>query len=121
MWLATRSVGTLEESPDGSSVERVETYGYRTAGGAININATRPALQEVLERRTTVQPDGTVRERLAVKGLSPSTPGEMAAPVVTETVTKPTAGGQQVRTDIYEQGVNGRMRATQSTVQQIEK
>ena len=119
--LASRSVGTLEERPDGSSVERVETYGNRLAGGANNVNSSSPVLQEVLERRTTVQSDGTVRERLSVKGLSPANPDEMSAPVVTETVTKPTADGQQVRTDLYEQGVNGRMRATQSTVQQIEK
>lgn len=119
--LASRSVGTLEERPDGSTVERVETYGNRLAGGARNVNAVGAELQEVLERRTTVQADGTVRERVSVKGLSPANPAEMTAPVVIETVTKPTADGQQVRTDIYQQGVNGRMRATASTVQQIEK
>lgn len=119
--LSSRSVGTLEERADGSSVERVETYGFLTAGGSRNVNATRPELQEVVERRKTVQSDGSVRERESVRGLSSLTPGEMGAPTVTETVTKPTADGEQVRTDVYEQGVNGRMRATQSTVQQIAK
>ncbi len=119
--LARRSVGTLEEREDGSTVEKVETYGFRTAGGARNVNATRPALQEVVERRKTVQADGSVRERESVRGLSPSAPGQMGAPTVTETVITPTAGGEQVRTNVYEQGVNGRMRATQSTVQQIAK
>jgi|GEM_PF-1863761 len=118
---SSRSVGTLEERPDGSTVEKVETYGFRTAGGARNVNATRPELQEVVERRKTVQPDGTVRERESVRGASASAPGRMGAPTVTETVIQPIAGGEQVRTDVYEQGVNGRMRATQSTVQQIAK
>ena len=119
--LSSRSVGTLEERPDGTSVERVETYGFRMAGGAINVNTSRPTLQEVVERRTTVQADGAVRERVSVRGLSAAAPGEMGPPKITETVTKPTADGEQVRTDHYEQGVNGRMRPTQSTVQQIEK
>lgn len=119
--LASRSVGTLEERPDGGSVERVETYGFRTGGGARNINTSRPTLQEVTEVRTTVQADGTVRERVSVKGLRPADPTEMGPPTVIETVTKPTPDGEQVRTDVYEQGVNGRLRATQSIVQQIEK
>jgi hypothetical protein len=121
MALSSRSVGTLEERPDGSSVERVETYGLRAADGTTNVNATRPVLQQVVERQTTVAADGSVRERETVQGLSSVTPGRIAEISVTESVSKPTGSGEQVRTDVYERGVNGRLRPTRSTVEEIEK
>ena len=119
--LSKRSVGRLEEAADGTVVERVETYGFQLAGGATNVNVTRPALQQVLERRQVVEADGSVREKILVRGLDGANSGRMGAPTVTETVTKPTADGAEVRTEVYEQSVNGRLRPAQVTVERIEK
>ncbi|MBI1357093.1 MAG: hypothetical protein GC160_22355 [Acidobacteria bacterium] len=121
MALASRSVGRLEERSDGSVVEKVETYGYKTAGGAINLNATRPTLQEVTERRQTTDADGTVHEKITTRGLDNANTTQLGPPTIKEAVTKPTADGAEVRTEVYEQSVNGRMRPTQVSVQKIEK
>jgi hypothetical protein len=120
MELSKRTVGKLTERPDGSSTETVETYGFN-AGSGRNLNATRMELQAVQTSQTTVSPDGTVNEKISYKERSAANPREFGAETLTQKVSKPTADGESVRTDVYERGVNGRMTATESLIEKIEK
>jgi hypothetical protein len=120
MELAKRTVGRLTEHPDGSSSETVETYGF-DAGSGRNVNATRMALQSVSNSQTTVSSDGTVNEKISYKERSAVNSGEFNAETVTQKVSKPTPDGESVRTDVYEKGVNGRMAATETLIEKVEK
>ena len=40
---------------------------------------------------------------------------------LTQKVSRPTADGESVQTDIYEKGINGRVTATESVVEKIER
>lgn len=116
-----RKVGRLTEHADGSRSEQVETYGLKTASGAANINATRPVLQEVIDRRATVGAGGEVRETTRVQQRANANGGGLVAGPTTEVVVRPTADGETRRTEIYEQGVNGRRNATRVVVEKVEK
>lgn len=118
--LSTKTVGKLVERPNGASTETVETYGFK-AGSGINLNATRMELQSVATSESTVAADGTIRERISYKERSAADPREFGAATVTQKVSKPTGDGESVRTDVYERGVNGRMAATESVVEKIER
>jgi hypothetical protein len=121
MGLSARKVGRLTEHPDGSRTEKVETYGFQTGSGATNFNASRPQLQEVVDRSTTVGAGGEVRETTQVKKLGVADTTALTAGPTTEVVVRPTAGGEDRRTEVYEQGVNGRRNATRVIVEKIEK
>ncbi len=116
-----RTVGRLVEQADGSSTEKIETYGFATQGGGTNVNASRMTLQEVVERRTTVKANGETMERTSVRSRDVANPSQLAAARVSQKVTRPTGDGETVRTEIYERGVNGRMRASGVTVEQVKK
>lgn len=118
--LARRTVGRLEERRNGSSSETVETYGFGGAGG-FNINATRMELQSVSNSEVTVNADGTVRERITFKQRSAVNSREFTDETLTQKVSRPTADGESVQTDIYEKSINGRMTATQSVIEKIER
>lgn len=120
MELSKRTVGRLTERPDGSGSETVETYGF-DAGFGRNLNATGMVLQSVQSSQTTVSSDGTVNEKVSYKERSAANPREFTAETLTQKVSKPTADGESVRTDVYERGVNGRMTATESVIERIEK
>jgi hypothetical protein len=120
MELSKRTVGKLTERPDGSSSETVETYGLN-AGSGRNLNAMRMELQAVQSAQTTVSADGTVSEKISYKERSAVNPREFTAETLTQKVSKPTSDGESVRTDVYERGVNGRMTATESLIEKIEK
>ncbi|MEZ5392667.1 MAG: hypothetical protein R2724_07240 [Bryobacterales bacterium] len=119
--LSARKVGRLTENADGSQTEKVETYGFKTGSGATNINATRPELQEVVDRRVTVGSGGEVRETTRVQQRGIADTATMTAGPTTEVVVKPTADGESRRTEIYERGVNGRSNATRVIVEKVEK
>jgi hypothetical protein len=118
--LSKRTVGKLTERPDGSSSETVETYGFN-AGSGVNLNATQMELQSVQTSQTSVSRDGTVNEKISYKERSAANPREFTAETLTQKVSKPTADGESVRTDVYEKGVNGRMTATESLIEKVEK
>jgi hypothetical protein len=120
MELSQRTVGKLTERPDGSSTETVETYGF-DAGAGRNVNATRMELQSVQNSQTTVSSDGTVSEKISYKERSAANPREFGEETLTQKISKPTADGESVRTDVYEKGVNGRMTATESLIEKVEK
>ena len=46
---------------------------------------------------------------------------EFGAETLTQKVSKPTPDGESVRTDVYEKSMNGRMTATESLIEKIEK
>ncbi len=119
--LTGKRVGRKESRADGSSSETIETYGKETASGATNVNATRMQVQSVLNRETTVAADGSTRERSVVQARDVADSSKMVQQGITERVSKPVAGGESVQTTVYEQGVNGRMRATQVVTEKIEK
>ena len=119
--LSGKRIGRKESRADGSSSETVETYGKETASGATNINATRIEVQSVLNRETTVEADGSTRERSVVHARDVADSSQMVQQGVTDRVSRPVAGGESVETTVYEQGVNGRMRATQVVTEKIEK
>jgi hypothetical protein len=110
----------LTERPDGSSTETVETYGFDSGSGR-NVNATRMELQSVQNSQTTVASDGTVSEKISYKERSAVNSREFTAETQTQKISKPTADGESVRTDVYEKGVNGRMAATESVIEKVEK
>ena len=118
--LAQRTVGKLTERPDGSSTETVETYGF-DAGSGRNVNATRMELQSLQSSQTAVSAEGTVTEKISYKERSAVNSREFEAETLTQKVSKPTADGESVRTDIYEKGVNGRMAPTESIIEKVEK
>lgn len=116
-----RKVGRLTERADGSQTEKVESYGLKTASGASNINATRPVLQEVVNRSVSVGAGGEVRETTRVQQRANGNAGGLVAGPTTEAVVRPTADGETRRTEVYERGVNGRSNATRVVVEKIEK
>jgi hypothetical protein len=119
--LSARKVGRLTENADGSQTEKVETYGFKTGSGATNLNATRPELQEVVNRSVTVGANGEVREttRVQQRGVADTT--SLTAGPTTEVVVSPTADGESRRTEVYEQGVNGRRNTTRVIVEKVDK
>jgi len=121
MGLSERTVGVLQERADGSSSEKIETYGFRLQGGGTNLNAQRMQLQEVVERRTTKTATGETRERTSVRVRDVANPSEFAPAKVTQKVSTPSGDGETVRTNIYEQSVNGRMRPAGVVVEEVKK
>lgn len=119
--LSARKVGKLTEHADGSQTEKVETYGFKTGSGATNVNATRPQLQEVVDRRVTVGAGGEVRETTRVQQRGIADTKTLTAGPTTEVVIRPTADGESRRTEVYEQGVNGRRNATRVIVEKVDK
>ncbi len=117
----SRTVGTLVEQPDGTATEKVETFGFGVPGGPVDVNASRMALQKVVESRTTIGSDGSVQERTTTRERSVANPSEFASPVVSRKVSKPLPDGESVRTDTFEPGVNGRLQAVESVIEKIEK
>lgn len=118
--LSTRIVGRLTEQPDGSSSETVETFGLG-AGDGRNINDTRMTLQSVSSSEVTVNSDGSVRERTSFKERSSVDSSQFTDAHLTQKLSRPTADGESVQTDIFEKGINGRMTATESVVEKIER
>jgi hypothetical protein len=121
MGLSERKVGRLTEHADGSQTEKVETYGFKTGSGATNVNATRPQLQEVVDRHVVVGAGGEVHETTRVQQRGVADSGSLTAGPTTEAVVRPTADGESRRTEVYEQGVNGRRNVTRVVVEKIDK
>lgn len=121
MGLSERTVGILQERADGSSTEKIETFGFQVHGGGTNLNAQRMQLQEVVERRTTKSANGETRERTSVRTRDVANPSEFAPAQVTQKVSTPSKDGETVRTNIYEQSVNGRMRPAGVVIEEVKK
>jgi len=120
--LTQRTVGTIVERADGSASEKIETYGFQTASGPSNVNANgRPRLQEVVQRETSVDAKGVMRERTTVQARSTTDPTRMDRPSVVERVSRPRPDGETVETQVYEQSLNGRLAPTQVVVEERKK
>lgn len=120
--LAGRTVGKLVEKSDGSSEETVEVYASSSGGGATNLNATGDHdLQQRIQRETRKAADGSTVESTTKQSRSIADPSRFGAKIVERRVARPTANGETIETHSYEQGVNGRLQPTGSTIERIEK
>jgi hypothetical protein len=121
--LSQRTVGTLVEGPNGSSKETIQVYGYdRAGGGASDANAvTGPRLEQTLQREKSVRPSGETVETTTTLSRGVADPSGLREREVVQKVIRPTGDGETVETQVFEQGVNGRMRPTQVSVEQVKK
>jgi hypothetical protein len=120
--LTQRTVGKLTERPDGSASETIQIYGQSApGGGASDANAAGSRLQQTIQREVSVKSNGEKVETTTSQTRSVADPSKLGDRQVVEKVTRPTAGGESVETHVYEQGVNGKMQPTQSSVEQVKK
>ena len=120
--LSRRTVGKLVERPDGSASETIQVYGQeRSGGGASDANAAAPRLQQTVQREVSLRPSGEKVETTTTQSRSVADPSRLGEREVVQKVSRPTGDGETVETQVYEQGVNGKMRATQSSVEQVKK
>jgi hypothetical protein len=121
--LSGRTVGKRVERPDGSASETIQIYGQtRSGGGAGDTNAmSGPRLQETVQREVSVRPNGEKVETTTTQGRSIADPSKLGERQVTQKIIRPTSDGETIETQVSEQGVNGKMQATQSSVEQVKK
>ncbi len=121
--LSQRTVGTLTENPDGSASETIKVYGSgRSGGGASDANATSGLrLEESVQRNVTVRANGEKVETITTQNRGVADSSQLHQNEVVQKVTRPSQDGETVETHTYEKGVNGAMRPTQTTVEQVKK
>jgi hypothetical protein len=121
--LSQRTVGKLVEQPNGTATERIQVYGSGLpGGGASDANSGGSLrLQQTVEREVAVRSGGEKVETVTTQTRSVSSPSEMGYREVVQKVSRPTADGESVETQVQEQGVNGRLRPTQITIENIKK
>jgi hypothetical protein len=121
--LLSRTVGKLVERPDGSQAETVEVYAGSVGGGASNINAPSRQfdLLQTISRETKKGPGGETVETTTSRSRSVANPSGFGAKEVTRSVSRPTADGERVEIQSFEEGVNGRLRQIGSLVEEIQK
>ncbi len=119
---ASRTVGTLVTQADGSSTETVETYSHSLGDGSGRfLSSTRPELVRAVTRETTIGSSGETIETTHTQSRNPAVPTEMAPTRMQQKVRRPGADGETIETHVYEQTVNGRLRPTQTIVEQVQK
>jgi hypothetical protein len=121
--LSERKVGKLVEGPDGSATETIQIYGSgRSGGGASDANATTGLrLEQSVQRNVTVGANGEKVETTTTQGRGIADPSQLSQRGVVKKVSRPSGEGETVETNVYEQGVNGALRPTQTTVEQVKK
>jgi hypothetical protein len=119
--LQSRTIGKLTEKPDGSKSEVVETYGTSRAGGPTDVNSSSAQLQERVVRETRVTAGGETVQTTTTESRGVADASQLGSKRVVRQVGKPTADGETIETQVYEQGVNGQMRPTESYVEQVKK
>ena len=118
----SKTVGTLITRADGSSTEMVETYAHSLGDGSGRfLNSTRPELVRTVTRETTIGSSGETIETSHTRSRNPADHREMAPTRVEQKVRRPGADGETIETHVYEQTVSGRMRPTQTIVEQVQK
>ena len=119
---ASRTVGTLVTEADGSSTETVETYAHSLGDGSGRfLNSTRPELIRTVSRETTIGSSGETIETTHTRSRNPVEHRKMEPAQVQQRVRRPGADGETIETHVYERTVNGRMRPTQTIVEQVQK
>jgi putative tricarboxylic transport membrane protein len=111
------------EGPDGSATETIQIYGSgRSGGGASDANATTGLrLEQSVQRNVTVGANGEKVETTTTQGRGIADPSQLSQRGVVKKVSRPSGEGETVETNVYEQGVNGALRPTQTTVEQVKK
>jgi len=88
----------------------------------MNLNATGDHdLQQRIQREIRKAADGGTVESTTTQSRSIADPSRFSAKAVERRVARPTASGETIETHSYEQGVNGRLQPTGSTVERIEQ
>jgi hypothetical protein len=121
MELHNRSVGKLTQKADGSMTETVETYGRSRNGGPVDVNASSAQLQERIVRETQVTAGGETIQTTTTQSRGVADASQLGQKQVMRKVARPTANGETIETQVFEQGVNGGMRPTESYVEQVNK
>ena len=122
MMQASKTVGTLVTQADGSSTETIETYGHSLGDGSGRfLNSTRPELVRTVTRETTIGSSGETIETTHTHSRNPADPTKMAPTRMQQKVRRPGADGETIETHVYEQTVSGRLRPTQTIVEQVQK
>lgn len=121
MELHSRKVGQLVQRPDGSMTEVVETYGRSRVDGPVDVNSTGARLQERVVRETQVTAGGETIQTTTTQSRGVADPSQLGQKRVMRQVVRPSASGETIETQVYESGVNGRVRQTESYVEQVEK
>jgi hypothetical protein len=121
MELHNRSVGKLTQKADGSMTETVETYGRSRIDGPVDVNASTTQLQESIVRETQVTASGETIQTTTTLSRGVADASQLGQKQVVRKVARPTATGETIETQVFEQGVNGRMRPTESHVEQVNK
>ena len=113
----------MVERPDGSESETIQIYGNtRPGGGAGDVNGgAEPRLQQTVQREISVRPNGEKVETTTTQSRTIADPSQLGERQVVKKVSRPNGDGETVETNVYEEGVNGKMRPTQSSVEQIKK
>lgn len=119
--LHNRSIGKLTQKADGSMTETVETYGRSRNGGPVDVNASTAQLQERIVRETQVTSSGETIQTTTTQSRGVADASQLGQKQVMRKVARPTANGETIETQVFEQGVNGRMRPTESYVEQVNK
>ena len=119
--LYNRSVGKLTQKADGSMTETVETYGRSRNGGPVDVNASTAQLQERIVRETQVTSSGETIQTTTTQSRGVADASQLGQKQVMRKVARPTANGETIETQVFEQGVNGGMRPTESYVEQVNK
>jgi hypothetical protein len=121
--LSERKVGKVVERPDGSASETIQIFGNtRPGGGAGDVNGgAEPRLQQTVQREVSVRPNGEKVETTTTQSRTTADPSQLGDRQVVKKVSRPNSDGETVETNVYEEGVNGKMRPTQSSVEQIKK
>ena len=122
MMEASKTVGTLVTQADGSSTETVKTYSHSLGDGSGRfLNSTQPELVRTVTRETTIGSSGETIETTYTQSRNPAEPTKMAPTRMQQKVRRPGADGETIETHVYEQTVNGRLRPTQTIVEQVQK
>ncbi len=121
--LSERKIGKVVERADGSKSETIQIYGNtRLGGGAGDVNGGgEPRLQQTVQHEISVRPNGEKVETTTTQSRTIADPSQLGERQVVKKVSRPNNEGETVETNVYEEGVNGKMRPTQSTVEQIKK
>ena len=74
-----------------------------------------------MQREKSVRPSGETVETTTTLSRGVADPSGLREREVVQKVIRPTGDGETVETQVFEQGVNGRMRPTQVSVEQVKK
>ena len=85
------------------------------------MSSTRPELVRIVTRETTIASSGETIETTHTQSRNPAEPAKMAPTRMQQKVRRPGADGETIETHVYVLTVSGRLRPTQTIVEQVQK